>query len=362
MQLEEKKKFTKELKEDIKNHENMIVAGYQGLDVNSINELRSRLKKHGCRMKVVKNRLAKRSIDSLKNKGYEDLKDYFSGPTSVLLGDGDQSESIKIFKEYAKENEYMKFKGGIINENIFTGEQVEKIAELPSKEELIAQTAIALNSPIQNLQYTFSGIIKRLMYALNSMKEKKESGELSSPGENIKDKGAGAEKGKDAAAEKGEASVKDKDAEKGKDAAAEKGEASVKDKNTEKDAGAEKGKDNLKDKGAGAGKGEDKVKDKNAEKDKGAGAEKGKDNLKDKGAAAGKGEASVKDKDTEKDEGAEKNKGNKGTDKNKEGKGKKSENKVKREKKEGKSDKKVKNKESIEGKKQEGEDGGPEKK
>jgi large subunit ribosomal protein L10 len=178
MQLEQKKQFVKDFSEKLKSSKSLILAYYQGLDVNNITELREKVKEAGCTMQVVKNRLALRAIDESGIESLAQLKEYFKGPVAVLLGENDPSGAIKIFKKYVDDNKLMEFKAAVISDNLFDAEQVAKIADLPSREELIAKTVYVFNAPIQGLCNVLAGIIKKLCYALNDLKEKKESGAI----------------------------------------------------------------------------------------------------------------------------------------------------------------------------------------
>lgn len=175
MQLEEKKQIVKEITVLFDDYENLIVTGYQGLSVNSLTAMRSRLRKAGCGMKVVKNRLVVRSLAEMGRDEYAGMEDYFTGPTALIFTSDDPSEAIKIFKEYSESNELMEFKGAVLGSVLFSGRDVARIALLPSREVLLAQTASALNAPIQGLYNALGGIIKRLMYGLKEYAEIKES-------------------------------------------------------------------------------------------------------------------------------------------------------------------------------------------
>jgi len=178
MQLEEKKQFVKEFKEELKEAKSIILTQYQGLKVNSINELRKKLQNAGCKMQVVKNRLALKSIEEAGIESYSSIRDFFKGPIAVLLGKEDPSQAIKIFKGYADDNKLMEFRAAVIRDNFIDVSQIEKIATLPSREVMLAKTVMTLNAPIQGLCNSLAGVIKKLFYALNDVKIKIEKGEI----------------------------------------------------------------------------------------------------------------------------------------------------------------------------------------
>ncbi|MFH1414882.1 MAG: 50S ribosomal protein L10 [Elusimicrobiota bacterium] len=179
MLLQGKKEFVKNFAEELKDSKSIVLVGYQGLEVNALTELRHKLKEVNFTMKVVKNRLAIRSVDECDIESYSGIKDFLKGPTALLIGsEEDPADAIKIFKGYAKEKELMDFKAGVISDKLYAADQIARIADLPAKNVLIAQTVMMLNSPIQGLYNSLAGIIKKLCYAINDLKGKIETGEI----------------------------------------------------------------------------------------------------------------------------------------------------------------------------------------
>jgi large subunit ribosomal protein L10 len=174
MRLENKKQFVDSFKKRLEESRSCILTNYQGMAVNDITELRSKLRKSECAMKVVKNRLVRRAIKDIKNEVYDELDSFLKGPTAVLLAGKDPSAAVKIFKEYADKNEFMEFKAGVINDNMVTDEQLMRLADLPSREVMLGKTVNVINAPIQGFYSALSGIIKNFVYALNAVKEKLE--------------------------------------------------------------------------------------------------------------------------------------------------------------------------------------------
>ncbi len=197
MLLEEKKQFINEFKENLKESQSCILTNYQGLAVNDITELRSKLRRADSSMKVVKNRLVKRALNDIKDERYEKFDSYLKGPTAVLLAGKDPTAAIKIFKEFSDKNEFMKFKAGMINDNTVTREQLLRLGDLPSKEVMLGKTVNVINAPLQGLYSALSGIIKNLAYALGALKDK------------IEEEGPAEEK-KQEASEKKEEEIADK--------------------------------------------------------------------------------------------------------------------------------------------------------
>ncbi|MGM0441091.1 MAG: 50S ribosomal protein L10 [Elusimicrobiota bacterium] len=205
MQKEEKKQFVEEFKEEVGKAESVVLTNYQGLDVNSITELRWKLKESGCVMKVVKNRLARRAFQDIDE--YKDMAKYLSGPTAVLFGTKDPSESIKIYKNFIDEDNEMGFKSAVINDNLLDAESLKKLADLPSRKVLLGQVVRVTNAPVQNLYSGLKNIIQKFLYALNDYKD------------NLEEEGGTEEKGTEESTEdindKAEENIKEQEEENG---------------------------------------------------------------------------------------------------------------------------------------------------
>ncbi len=173
MKLNEKQQFVKSFEEEIQSSASVIIASYQGIKANASNVLRKELKNAGCTLKVVKNRLAKRSLENAGKDKYEELFGSLKGPVAVILASEDPSAGLKVFKNHCTENEIMDFKAAIIGENFLDGDKLKKLADLPDRTVLIAQVVNVFNAPIQNLHTVLSGVIKKLIYALKDLQEKK---------------------------------------------------------------------------------------------------------------------------------------------------------------------------------------------
>ena len=98
--------------------------------------------------KVIKNNIIKRALDM---NGESALDDLLTGPTAVLMGDEDYLEPSKVLYNFAKDNDFYKIKGGIIDGKVMTAEEIITLAKLPSKQELLAKLAGCLLANISKL-------------------------------------------------------------------------------------------------------------------------------------------------------------------------------------------------------------------
>ena len=127
---------------------NAFLVAFEGITVEEVNELRRRVRESGGSYSVVKNRLVRRAIEGKQMDG---LSDQFSGPTAVAYSDTDAVLLAKALVDFAKEVPVVKFKAGLVDGQLVDSEEIEAIASLPSRDELIARLLYMLQSPISRL-------------------------------------------------------------------------------------------------------------------------------------------------------------------------------------------------------------------
>ncbi|WP_054951012.1 50S ribosomal protein L10 [Numidum massiliense] len=146
--IEEKKKVVAGIVENLKNSKVTILADYRGLNVAEVTELRKQLRDAGIEYKVLKNTMMRRAT---AETGFTDLDQHLVGPTAVTFGRDDVVEPAKILHKFAKEHEALEIKGGILEGQYVTVEQIEELAELPSYEGLLSMLLSVLQAPIRNV-------------------------------------------------------------------------------------------------------------------------------------------------------------------------------------------------------------------
>ena len=147
MSKEKKKIYIEDMKSQFDKSEAVIVAHYQGLTVNQLDELRAQMREHGIIFKITKNRITKLALEKTKCK---ELSELFTGPTAVALSN-DAITSAKILTKFSKENESLKILGGIMGEDILDVAGVQNVATLPTLDEARAKIVGILSSPAQKL-------------------------------------------------------------------------------------------------------------------------------------------------------------------------------------------------------------------
>ena len=147
MNKTKKQEYIKEMKSQFDNSEAVIVAHYQGLTVNQLDELRAKMREHGIIFKITKNRITKLALEKTRCK---DLVELFKGPTAVALSK-DAITSAKILTKFSKENQNLKILGGIMGSDILDVAGVQNVATLPTLDEARAQIVGILRSPAQKI-------------------------------------------------------------------------------------------------------------------------------------------------------------------------------------------------------------------
>ena len=146
--LNQKKEEVAKLAEKIKEAKVVLLTDYRGINVSDVTSLRARLRGAEVEYSVIKNNITRRALAECKIEG---LDDALLGPTAVIIGNNDYLEACKAIYEYAKDNEFYKIKGGIIDGKVVSTEEIITLAKLPSKETLIGMLAGALLGNISKL-------------------------------------------------------------------------------------------------------------------------------------------------------------------------------------------------------------------
>lgn len=160
------------IEEQLEKSKSIVFADYHGLSSDQMNDLRSKLKENNSNAGVSKNTLLKIALKNKKLGG--DLIDGFlKGPTLAVHSFEDSLAGIKTLFEYAKENEALKVKAGIVEGAFVEADKLQILSQLPSKEELLAKVTYGIKSPIIGFVNIFSGSQKKFVYALSAIAKAK---------------------------------------------------------------------------------------------------------------------------------------------------------------------------------------------
>ena len=146
--IKQKEEIVNALAERMKSAKVIILTDYRGINVADVTKLRADLRKVDADYKVIKNNIVKRALEKNGENGLDEL---LSGPTAVMMGDGEYLEPAKVIYNFTKNNDFYKIKGGIIDGKVMTAEEIITLAKLPSKQELISKLAGCLLANISKL-------------------------------------------------------------------------------------------------------------------------------------------------------------------------------------------------------------------
>jgi large subunit ribosomal protein L10 len=159
-----------QLKKDLAEAKNLIVAQFQGITVAQDTELRQKIRATSSKYRVVKNTLAKIAAKGTPAEGVAGALD---GSTAIAYNASDPVALAKALTAYAKTNPVFVFKAGMVEGRVVNIADLNAIASLPSKEELIAKVLFLLNAPAQRIAVAVNGVGRNLAVALGQAVEQK---------------------------------------------------------------------------------------------------------------------------------------------------------------------------------------------
>ncbi len=172
MKLEEKQKIVAYLREKFEAAQVVIVTDYKGLDVAQMNDLRRKLREAEVEYQVVKNTMLTRAS---QDTDVAQLADKFKGPSAIALAFTDPVAPAKVLTQFAKDNDKLEIKAGVMNGKLLDLGAISALAKLPSREELLAQVLAAMNAVPQSLVSALADAPRRLVNVLNAVKDQKEA-------------------------------------------------------------------------------------------------------------------------------------------------------------------------------------------
>lgn len=152
--LQKKVEQVNEVVTKLENSGSAVFVDYLGLTVSEVTDLRQKLHDQGCEMKVVKNNVLKRATEQA---GYEGLENVFKGPSAVAISK-DATSASKIVYDFAKTNEKLTIKAGVVEGKVMALEDLKVLATLPDKDGMLSMLLSVLQAPIRNLAYAVKAV------------------------------------------------------------------------------------------------------------------------------------------------------------------------------------------------------------
>jgi large subunit ribosomal protein L10 len=150
-----------------------FLVTFQGITVNQVTALRAKVRENGGEYVVVKNTLARRAVQGGPMQVLEDL---FEGPVAVVFSQDDPVGLAKALTQQAKDIPALQVRGGLVDGQRVEASQVQDIANLPSREELIAKLLFLLQSPVTRFARVLAAVPKSLVVVLDQIRQKQETG------------------------------------------------------------------------------------------------------------------------------------------------------------------------------------------
>ncbi len=172
MRIEEKQQIAEDLRDRLSKSAIIVLTDYKGLDVAAMNDLRRKLRAEGIEYQVVKNTLL---IRAAEDNDIALIKDYFKGPSAIALSYDDPISPAKVLSQFAKENDKLEIKVGVMNGQVLDANAIRALAKLPSREVLLGQFLSALNAVPASFVRTIAEVPRSFVGVLAAVRDQKEA-------------------------------------------------------------------------------------------------------------------------------------------------------------------------------------------
>jgi large subunit ribosomal protein L10 len=170
MNRDQKSALVDEIAGELERAEAIFAVDYRGISVSEAADLRAKLREADAVFRVVKNSLTERAADKA---GASTLKELLDGPTALTLVSGDPALAAKALSDTARTLHILDFKGGLMNGNALTADEIRSIARLPSREVLHGQLVGTIAAPLSGLVRTLNALLSGLAVQLQQIAEQR---------------------------------------------------------------------------------------------------------------------------------------------------------------------------------------------
>jgi large subunit ribosomal protein L10 len=162
----EKVAVVEEIRTKLSEADAAVLTEYRGLTVPELAELRAALRGSGTEYKVFKNTLARRAVADSRLDGVESM---FEGPVAIAFVRGDAAAAAKALRDFGRNHEALVVKGGLLGERLMGAVDIDALAELPSREVLLAQVAGAFQAPLTKAAGLFQAFTRNFAYGVKAL-------------------------------------------------------------------------------------------------------------------------------------------------------------------------------------------------
>lgn len=149
-----------------------FVTDYQGLNVTEMTILRKKLREQNIKFIIAKNTLVRVASEQA---GVAGIGEHLNGPTAIAFTKDDAAVAAKILHDSFKERELPRMKVFVVEQEVFSGGDIQKLADLPTKDELLGMIASAVEAPVKNVAMLIDAFFQGLLGVIEALAEKKKS-------------------------------------------------------------------------------------------------------------------------------------------------------------------------------------------
>jgi large subunit ribosomal protein L10 len=186
----EKVAVVEEIRTKLADADAALLTEYRGLTVPELAALRASLRGSGTEYKVFKNTLARRAV---AGSALDDVASMFEGPVAIAFVRGDAAGAAKALREFGRTNPALVLKGGLLGERIIGAVEIDALAELPSRDVLLATVAGAFQAPLTKAAGLFQAFTRNFAYGLQALIEKRGGAPADAPAASAEETAATAE-------------------------------------------------------------------------------------------------------------------------------------------------------------------------
>ena len=155
---EEKVQAVNEIASKLRSSQTTVIADYRGLNVAQVTELRKQLREAGVEVVVLKNTLTRLAT---AKENLTELDQYLTGPNAIAFSENDVIAPAKIIAEFAKKNDKLEIKGGVIEGKVVSADDIKALAALPSREGLLSMLLSVLQAPMRNFALAVKAVAEQ---------------------------------------------------------------------------------------------------------------------------------------------------------------------------------------------------------
>lgn len=170
IQLEGKKAIVAEVNEAASGALSVVLADYRGVNSGDMTALRAKAREQNVYLRVVRNTLARRAVEGTE---FECVNEVLAGPTLFAFSMEDPGAGARLLKDFSKGNDNFEIKALAVGGELLGGEQIDRLAKLPTHDEALAQLASVMQAPITKLARTFNEVPSKVTRAVAAVRDQK---------------------------------------------------------------------------------------------------------------------------------------------------------------------------------------------